>query len=58
MGTTAEGVETAEQYDVLVAEGCTHAQGFHVSRPVPAASVAGLLVDHGSAAAERTRAAG
>ena len=58
METTAEGVETAEQLQILVDEGCTHAQGFHVSRPVPAASVAGLLVDHGSAAAERTRAAG
>ena len=28
METTAEGVETAEQLDVLIAEGCTHAQGF------------------------------
>ena len=58
MQTTAEGVETAEQFEILASEGCTQVQGFHVSRPVPAASVAGLLrqydVDYGPAA----RAAG
>ena len=35
METTAEGVESAEQLEILAAEGCTHAQGYHVSRPMP-----------------------
>jgi diguanylate cyclase (GGDEF)-like protein len=43
--TTAEGVETADQLDTLAAEGCTHAQGFFVSPPVPAADVAKLLAE-------------
>lgn len=33
----AEGVETAEQYDALAQLGCTHAQGYYIARPVPAA---------------------
>jgi diguanylate cyclase (GGDEF)-like protein len=41
--TTAEGVETLEQLDLLVSEGCTQAQGYHISRPVPAAQVQTLL---------------
>jgi EAL domain-containing protein (putative c-di-GMP-specific phosphodiesterase class I) len=56
--TTAEGVETAEQYDVLVAEGCTHAQGFHISRPVPIDGVWALLVEHGAVPMPQGRAAG
>jgi diguanylate cyclase (GGDEF)-like protein len=43
MQTTAEGVETAEQMDILVREGCSEIQGYHVSRPVPAAAVAEIL---------------
>jgi predicted signal transduction protein with EAL and GGDEF domain len=43
MKTTAEGVETEEQMDILTAEGCTQVQGYHVSHPVPVAGVAGLL---------------
>jgi diguanylate cyclase (GGDEF)-like protein len=43
METTAEGVETEEQYDILVAEGCTHIQGFRISCAVPALDVEGLL---------------
>ena len=58
METTAEGVETAEQLDLLIAEGCTHAQGFHVSRPVPAERIASLLVELGAAPAWQARAAG
>ncbi len=49
MDTTAEGVETAEQLDILTAEGCTHAQGFHVSRPIPATAIDELLAEHGAA---------
>jgi EAL domain-containing protein (putative c-di-GMP-specific phosphodiesterase class I) len=43
MHTTAEGVETAEQLEILAAEGCTQVQGYHVSRPIPAAGIAELL---------------
>jgi EAL domain-containing protein (putative c-di-GMP-specific phosphodiesterase class I) len=32
----AEGVETAEQLEVLLAEGCDMAQGYYFSRPMPA----------------------
>jgi diguanylate cyclase (GGDEF)-like protein len=45
MRTTAEGVETAEQLNRLRAEGCTEAQGFLLSHPVPAADVVGVI-DH------------
>jgi EAL domain-containing protein (putative c-di-GMP-specific phosphodiesterase class I) len=31
--TTAEGVETKEQLDMLLAEGCAEAQGFYFSPP-------------------------
>ena len=43
MATTAEGVETAEQFRQVRDQGCTEVQGYFFSRPVPAASVAGLL---------------
>jgi predicted signal transduction protein with EAL and GGDEF domain len=43
MEITAEGVETAEQLEMLAAEGCTQVQGFHVSRPVPVKGVGKLL---------------
>jgi diguanylate cyclase (GGDEF)-like protein len=47
MRTTAEGVETAEQMRILTEEGCSEIQGYHISRPVPAASVPKLLARHG-----------
>jgi EAL domain-containing protein (putative c-di-GMP-specific phosphodiesterase class I) len=37
--TTAEGVETQQQLDVLKAEGCTEAQGFYFSRPKTASDL-------------------
>ncbi len=37
MSVTAEGVETAEQRDALVALGCLRGQGWLFGRPVPAA---------------------
>jgi len=43
MATTAEGVETAEQFRQVRDQGCTEVQGYFFSRPVPAADVAGLL---------------
>jgi EAL domain-containing protein (putative c-di-GMP-specific phosphodiesterase class I) len=43
VATTAEGVETREQFECLRAEGCTEVQGYYFSPPRPAAEVAGLL---------------
>ncbi|MEN3792010.1 EAL domain-containing protein [Fulvimarina sp. MAC3] len=36
MKVLAEGIETREQMDILVAEGCREMQGYFFSRPVPA----------------------
>ena len=41
--TTAEGVETDAQFDLLRQEGCTQAQGYLFSRPRPAAEVERML---------------
>ena len=35
MSTTAEGVETEAQFDLVRAEGCTEVQGFLFSPPLP-----------------------
>ncbi|TPI10431.1 EAL domain-containing protein [Mesorhizobium sp. B4-1-3] len=43
MQTTAEGVETAEQLDRVRREGCTEAQGFLLSRPLPAREIPAML---------------
>jgi len=37
--TTAEGVETRDQFDQLVSEGCVEVQGYLFGRPMPAAEV-------------------
>ncbi len=37
--TTAEGVETSEQLDVVRRAGCTEVQGYLISRPRPAAEL-------------------
>jgi len=39
MRTTAEGIETAEQLDLLRAEGCIEGQGYLFGRPMTAADV-------------------
>ena len=43
MTTTAEGVETKEQLELVRAEGCTEMQGYLFSRPRPAAEVPRML---------------
>jgi diguanylate cyclase (GGDEF)-like protein len=42
---TAEGVETPAIEDTLRQLGCDYAQGFHVSRPIPADECSRLLAD-------------
>ena len=43
MITTAEGVETKEQLDILRVEGCTQVQGFLYSQPRPVKEIPALL---------------
>src|SRR3954464_1669749 len=45
MEVLAEGVETAEQLALVRAVGCTHAQGHHLSPPLPAAELGELLAE-------------
>jgi EAL domain-containing protein (putative c-di-GMP-specific phosphodiesterase class I) len=41
--TTAEGVETKEQLDILCAEACTETQGYYFSSPVHGSKVAHMV---------------
>ncbi|CAN5352817.1 hypothetical protein BH10PSE7_BH10PSE7_24720 [soil metagenome] len=43
MQITAEGVETQEQLDRISAMGCDEAQGYLISRPVPAREIPALI---------------
>jgi len=43
--TVAEGVETADQLSRIRADGCTLAQGFLISRPVPAGQIAAVIYE-------------
>ena len=43
MSTTAEGVETAEQLEIVRAEGCTEAQGYLYSPPKPAHEIPRMI---------------
>ena len=43
MSTTAEGIETNEEFEWLRAQGCDQAQGFLFSRPLPANAYRDLL---------------
>ena len=45
--TTAEGVETDQQFKLLVAEGCTEVQGYLFGRPAPASQVPLTLAELG-----------
>jgi diguanylate cyclase (GGDEF)-like protein len=50
---TAEGVETAEQYDLLRELGCDRAQGFLMSRPLLPDALESWVQDHQSPASAR-----
>jgi diguanylate cyclase (GGDEF)-like protein len=50
MTTTAEGVETVRQKELLRALGCTEMQGYLFSAARPAAEIRALLVAHGQKA--------
>lgn len=43
MSTTAEGVETAEEAEMIVGMGCTKIQGYYFGRPMPSADVTDLF---------------
>jgi diguanylate cyclase (GGDEF)-like protein/PAS domain S-box-containing protein len=43
METTAEGVETQAEYDMIRALGCTKIQGYYFGRPMPAADARALF---------------
>jgi EAL domain-containing protein (putative c-di-GMP-specific phosphodiesterase class I) len=45
MATTAEGVETLDQLERLVADGCTEVQGYFFSPPCPVGDIPRLLVE-------------
>src|SRR6202167_6792634 len=49
MTTTAEGVETSEQLDLVRRLGCTDVQGFFYSPPVPAAELPKVLRKYSAA---------
>jgi EAL domain-containing protein (putative c-di-GMP-specific phosphodiesterase class I) len=46
MTTTAEGVETQRQQELLRALGCTEMQGYLFSAPKPAAETKQILLAH------------
>ncbi|TBW36121.1 EAL domain-containing protein [Siculibacillus lacustris] len=43
IATTAEGVETQEQLQLVISEGCSEAQGWIFSQPIPASKILALL---------------
>jgi EAL domain-containing protein (putative c-di-GMP-specific phosphodiesterase class I) len=51
MTTTAEGVETVQQQELLRALGCSEMQGYLFSPPEPAADIKQLLFAHRAAPA-------
>ena len=46
MTTTAEGVETEDEAEMIRRMGCTKIQGFHFGRPMPAAEALALFPEH------------
>jgi diguanylate cyclase (GGDEF)-like protein len=57
MTTTAEGVETDAQRQMLRALGCSEMQGYLFSAPKPLAQIKALLDAHGQAASRKRRKA-
>lgn len=51
VAVTAEGVETREQQDFLIAIGCNHLQGHLLSQPVSALRMIELIANNGSRSA-------
>ena len=47
MATTAEGVETESEHEMVQALGCTRAQGFYFGRPLPVGEVRMLVSRNG-----------
>ena len=43
MSTTAEGVENAEEAEMIRALGCTKIQGYHFGRPMPSSEARALF---------------
>ncbi|MFP4484547.1 MAG: putative bifunctional diguanylate cyclase/phosphodiesterase [Spirochaetota bacterium] len=57
METLAEGVETAEELDFLIREGCDHVQGYYFSPPVDPQTFAGFLANGALLTGGRTASA-
>jgi diguanylate cyclase (GGDEF)-like protein len=57
MTATAEGVETREQLDKIVSEGCTEMQGFLFSKPLPAQEIERLFLSRREASKTAGRTA-
>jgi EAL domain-containing protein (putative c-di-GMP-specific phosphodiesterase class I) len=55
MSPLAEGIETREQWEFLLARGCTLGQGYLFSRPVPADEIMALYQQNGLNAAAHLR---
>jgi diguanylate cyclase (GGDEF)-like protein len=47
LDVVAEGVESQQAWNALRAQGCTLAQGYFISKPLPADELAGLLAERG-----------
>ena len=58
MDVLAEGVETAEQFGILRAEGCDELQGYLFGRPVPESEAAALAAGPGHAPGDAPRTMG
>lgn len=46
MGVVAEGVETEQQLELLLSQGCDEVQGYFLARPMPAEQFKEYLVSH------------
>ncbi|HET9443426.1 MAG TPA: EAL domain-containing protein, partial [Acidimicrobiales bacterium] len=54
MATVAEGIEDEAQLAALKAVGCSHGQGYHLSRPVPAAQADAVIARTPTRTPDRT----